>query len=388
MKCLSLFIIGAMCACALLSADVSRAQTVGELKQLLLSDPNSYAGHYELGVRYTLDKMYDSALAEYQTAIEIYPRYSLAHHAIYCTEILKDPSLLSDFAKESLPPERGRKVTEIKEHNNIAFYADPFFDQSMAGLFVKAEVFYKPVDNKLYENFGIKVYRRLDGINRFFHGDFAYAIDDLTLLIQDYPFFTQAYYFRGLAYARIGFYAEAIADFQHIIDKMDEYNKTKIVPVYLNSAHLYYMIGYSYLQLQRFYPAEGAFKSALEQDLGLFMAQFQLCLVDCMKGSFNPAIEKLNAAIAIKPDDPILHYDKGSLLIRQARFQEAAAEIKIALSMSPRYAPLYLNLARAYEKMDSTSAAIEQFRKYIQMASTRDSTDIREARSSINRLSK
>ncbi len=363
-------------------------QTKEDSKAVMLADPNDYVAHYNLGVKYTLSKLYDSALVEYRNALEIYPRYSEAHYAIYCNEILKDTSLLSELSKETPSSLKAIKVTEIKEHDNIAFYNDPFFDRSMAGLFVKAEVFYKPLEYRVNSNYGITLYLKLDGFNKFFRGEYSSAIGDLTIMIDDSPDFIQGYYLRGLALAHLGWYEDAIADFRRVIEKMEEYNKTKVLPIYLNTSHLQYMIGYAYLQEGRYYPAEAAFKAALEQNLGLFMAQFQLSIVDYLRGSFNPAIEKIDAAIAIKPEDAILHSNKGAMLAQQRRYDEAIAELKMALSIIPRYPSLYLNLARIYESNGKTADAIEQYKRYVSIASMRDSLNIQLAQESITRLTK
>jgi tetratricopeptide (TPR) repeat protein len=365
---------------------MAESQTAGGANAEVVADSNDYIAHYDRGVSFTTTKEYESAIVEYRRALEIYPRYSEAHYAIYCNEILKDTSLLSELSKENPSPGKAAKVAEIKWHDHSAFFNDPFFDRSMAGLFVKAEVIYKPLKYTVDSKYGITFFLKLDGFNRFFHGDYTGAGADFSLMIVDAPEFVQAYYFRGLAYAHLGVYENAVKDFQYVIGKMEQYNKTMVLPIYLSTADLHYAIGCAYLKEGRHYPAEEAFKAALEQNLGLYMANFQLSIVDLMRGSYNPAIRKLDVAIAMEPNDGILHSNKGAILAQQGNFNEAITELKIAVSMMPRFPLQYFHLGQVYERTGKVSEALDSYQHYIGIAPARDSVNVQLARDGINRL--
>lgn len=334
-------------------------------------DTNDYIAFYNRGVLHTIRKEYDLALRDFYSALNIYPHHSESHYAIYCAELLKDKELYKQSLEKKPSSEKTSKIEEIKNHYHEAFIYNPFFDRSLTSLFFTEK------EIRAYFIYG------LEGFTEFFQGKYLVAAEDLGVIIIHVPDFTQARFLRGIAYEKIGAYDAAIEDFNYIIGKLEEYNKTKVLPIYLSTADLQYMIGFCYLQERRYYPAETAFKTVLEQDMGFYMAHFQYSIAQIQKGSIQPAIQELNLAIDLQPKDGILYSNKAAFLAQQGQLQEAAVMSEKAAVLMPRYSPIYFNLAKMYHTYGDTAKALLNYEMYLKCSPQRDSLNREFAKKTI-----
>jgi tetratricopeptide (TPR) repeat protein len=82
-------------------------------------------------------------------------------------------------------------------------------------------------------------------------------------------------------------------------------------------------------------------------------------LVLARTGRPEPALEDLDAALALAPDDPRLHGNRGNLLLRLGRLQDALAAQDRAVTLAPRDPEVYYNRAFVYRALGEPGLAAE-----------------------------
>jgi protein O-mannosyl-transferase len=108
------------------------------------------------------------------------------------------------------------------------------------------------------------------------------------------------------------------------------------------------MLGRAYLKAGRLTDAEKTFQDALAIDPQQPDALYELGLMD--KDNDPPAAERFfRLAISLQNDFADAHNALGVVLAKQHRFDEAEAEVKIALEQQPDYEDAQRNLARIRE---------------------------------------
>ena len=78
----------------------------------------------------------------------------------------------------------------------------------------------------------------------------------------------------------------------------------------------------------------------------------------------------------------------GNFYFKRKRYKAALSRFEEAAGTDPNYAPAYLGLGRAYEKLGLNQKALESYRKYLEMLpSDKDAENARDVRRAIQRLS-
>jgi len=82
-------------------------------------------------------------------------------------------------------------------------------------------------------------------------------------------------------------------------------------------------------------------------------------LVLARTGRPEPALEDMDAALALAPDDPRLHGNRGNLLLRLERLEDALAAHDRAVTLAPRDPAVYYNRAFVYRALGEPALAAE-----------------------------
>lgn len=82
-------------------------------------------------------------------------------------------------------------------------------------------------------------------------------------------------------------------------------------------------------------------------------------LVLARTGRPEPALEDLDAALVLAPDDARLHGNRGNLLLRLGRLQDALAAHDRAVTLAPRDPEVYYNRAFVYRALGEPALAAE-----------------------------
>lgn len=109
--------------------------------------------------------------------------------------------------------------------------------------------------------------------------------------------------------------------------------------------------------------AEGQaeYRRAMESDPGSFDAQLHYALSEWVLGRTDSALHEMRRAKILNPLSPIVSNAIGSLLLQSGRLEEAVAEYRRTREIEPSYAPSYMNLGRAYEKLGNEEQAVSAY---------------------------
>ena len=358
------------------------SKTIEELETVLQEDPNDPIAYYNMGLKYTEEKQYENALEYFHKSLELEPHFSDAYFAIYCVEFAKDEKLYDQvYYDKEVDSVTEKKIDEIGSNFDYALYYNAFFDWKISTIILKENPYSDTPfarDARIFYN----------GIARFQSGNYEKAIERFDYIIKKYPKFTQTYFFRGITLGQLQQYEEAIKDFQFLIDDLEEYNKEKVLPIYFNPDELYYWIGFAYLEKGNLYNAEKTFKKVITENMGFYIAHYQLSNIWKKRGNYTEALKELDAAIIAKPDDPIFHFSKGVCLSAMSRDWEAMQEYKEAISLNPNYAKSYYTLAIILESMKNYEKALENYQKFIDRAPKSLNSFIEKAQIRIDSLQK
>jgi tetratricopeptide (TPR) repeat protein len=227
-----------------------------------------------------------------------------------------------------------------------------------------------------------------DGIAKFRTGNYEKAIERFDYVIEEWPEYRLPYFLRGVSQAQLQKYEKAIKDFRFLIDKLEEYNKEKVIPIYLNPAELYYLIAFAYLKQENLDKAEETFKKVIMENMGFYMAHYQLSNIWKKRKNYAEALKELDATIIAKPDDPIFHFSRGVCLTTMDRNWEAMQEFMKAISLNPNYPKSYYTLAVVLESIKNNEAAVENYQNFIERAPKQLNTFIEKAKKRIDSLQK
>ena len=338
-------------------------KSIEELQEALQADTNNAIAYYNLGLGYTASRKYDEALDCFRKTIEREPHFSDAYFAIYCVEFAKNKRLYAKaFEYEELEPEMKKKIDEVMSYFEYAILYDPFFDWKLSTILLERR---PRSDNPFTQMLIDRVY---DGFVQFRLGNYEKAVEKFDYLIEKNPEFRHAYLFRGIAQAQIQNYEEAVEDFQFLIYKLEEYNKEKVLPVYLNPAELYYLIAFAYLRQGKLDEAEKTFKKVIMENMGFYMAHYQISNICKMRTDYEGALKEVDAAIIANPNDPVFHFSRGVCLNTMSRDWESIREYRRAISINPKFSKPYYTLAVVFESIDNKKEAIENYRSFIDVA--------------------
>ncbi len=85
------------------------------------------------------------------------------------------------------------------------------------------------------------------------------------------------------------------------------------------------------------------------------------------EGMHGKALQRYEAAIALAPDLPRAHLNRGNALLALGRTQESAQAYAAALALQPDYAPAHYNLGNAQVRLRESKAAMQSYREALRI---------------------
>lgn len=361
------------------SPSIMVKESIGELQIAVASDSNSAVAHYNLGLGYTAKKDFDSAITAFETAIELEPSFAQAHFGAYCTKMV---FYRNEYEKQS--EDTSSLVKSINRHLEMALLTDPFIDWRVSTILLSqtpgsydADV--QELIDAIYEIF-------YSGFREFALGNYETSVAKFNRTIEIFPKFGQCYLFRGLAHAQLQRFDSSRNDLQHVIDEIKEYNKNKIVPVYTSTAQLHYFMAFTHLRQNNLAAAEDLFKKALTEELNYYMAHAQLANIYMQHKQFSSALQEIDQAIFISPEDPVLHYNRGIVLTQLRQFPDALASYQKAIELQPRYCKPYFNAALLAEAIGRKELARSYYTQFIARSPKSNVEQLQRAAEKIEKL--
>lgn len=84
-------------------------------------------------------------------------------------------------------------------------------------------------------------------------------------------------------------------------------------------------------------------------------------------GCHDKAIDDLNKAIDLSPDDAESYYNRGAAYIDLEQYDKAISDYSKAIDLEPERAIYYINRGRAYDLIDDNDRAIDDFDRAVEI---------------------
>ena len=222
-------------------------------------------------------------------------------------------------------------------------------------------------------------------INLYSQGQLKQALEQATLLLQQFPSSSVLYNIRGAVYQGLGQldasvqaynkalaikpdYAEAyynmgnaLKDQGKLVMTIEAYNKAlALKPDY---ADCYLNKGVALQAQGKLEEATGAYSQALTIKPDCATAYNNMGSVLQDQGKLEEAIESYNKALAIKPDYAEAYNNMGVTLQEQGKLEEAIESYNKALAIKPDDAEIFSNMGNVLKEQGKLEKAIEAYNK-------------------------
>ncbi len=355
-------------------------ESVEQLKEIAKTDPNDCVHSYNLGVKYLSTGEADSAMIEFDKAIKLNPHFSLAYFGNYCAEASKEPRSFGNLIDANVSDKESEIFFDTsKTALRKAFVYDPYFDWKVYAIILKPQATMNFIEGILFNY----IYK---GIQLFIFEQYDESIKELTEALEIVPNYYRLKFFRGLSFSKTKQFDSALCDFKDIIDSVETQNKEDVSYRFLNPADYYYIIGYTYLQLDSLSQAEEYFQKTIMNEMSYYMAHFQLSNIYNKRKQFEEAATELDAAILLEPNDAVMHYNKAVFLAQMKKTEQAIQSYKKSIEINPYYTKSYFNLALIYESKGKKNEAIDCYKKFIQYSPKKFKDYISQAENKIQKL--
>ncbi len=190
---------------------------------------------------------------------------------------------------------------------------------------------------------------------------------------------------RGDAYAKCGYWEQAIAEYARVIELKPTYLAAretligallqqgrpeealqecrKLLEYTPEDPNVHHNIGRALLDLNRLAAAAEAFGRALRLQPTLTAAHLSLGTALMRQGKLDQAISEFREALRLAPGRPEAYYNLGLALAAQGAVAEAAAAYRAAVDADPGYAEARVNLGTLLAGQGQLDAAIDEYRQ-------------------------
>ena len=229
-----------------------------------------------------------------------------------------------------------------------------------------------------------------DGQRNLQNGDLAAAYESYRIVLEKFPFFSEADYSMGLVKFREKDFPAAVAHFKSalLLNPQHENARTAISNVAKNKFNegnnsyrrrdlegalalykevleidesfyqAHYQIGVIQSKMGNRSLAIEHYKTALESAPNFYKGYYALSLSQKANGDIDGAINSLQAAIDINPGYDKAYGALGGIYIDQKKYDEAISVLNTSIQVNPQYAKGYLNLGIIYSEQEEYESAI------------------------------
>jgi tetratricopeptide (TPR) repeat protein len=184
-------------------------------------------------------------------------------------------------------------------------------------------------------------------------GNFHLAYLEYEKALEQKPENIRLEYKKGLTLLMAGKTADAIKQFEKVIQKDSTY------------APAFEGLGRSQFLNKNYQGAETNLKKAVDLNAKLWLAHVYLGQVEARKKNHVSAIEQYQKAVAIKPNRGSLYNDLGFLYFSAGKYPEAVDAYQAAVNRGYTKGKVYNNMALAYAAMGRYDESLACFKKSV-----------------------
>jgi tetratricopeptide (TPR) repeat protein len=178
---------------------------------------------------------------------------------------------------------------------------------------------------------------------------------------------------RGRIFFMVDSLDSARAEITTAIDGMRAIDESKDPTIlYQSKAMLMQSLGMIEERAHHPQQARAAYSAALQEDLAFYAAHTRLAQLALADNDTTSALAEMDLAVQLAPGDPALRYRYADALVHARRDGDAAAQLRKAIALDPWYGAPHLLLARIADVEQYTDDAIDEYRKYLAVASRTD----------------
>ena len=375
---------------------------IDKAKTALHSHPESYELHYHLGMLYTHQRSFKSAIAEYQEAIKLAGHVFASQIRVSSEVAILYTALGSVYSKlnfqkeaiESLGKSIQLDFNQPKAHYNLGYLYSQQGKWDLATNHLKRAI-------ELDPNF-VEAFYQL-GLGALRQNKFENAIEYFQRTIELQPEFSKAYYNLGKAYTRLknrNAAENAFAKFKELSSRekqlklyegLVELNPdvpellVSLAAVYTqqgrlddavegyrraiqlnkNLAEAHAGLGFVLTRQHKLEQAAEEYRNVIQLQPNYAEAHAGLGLIELRQGKYSQAAKHYEKSVQLKPQFAEAHHNLGLIYSRQGKIEEAIAEFKQALTLNPEAAATFYGLANAYKQLGKVDEAIEFYEQAI-----------------------
>jgi tetratricopeptide (TPR) repeat protein len=358
---------------------------LNELETIARKDSNDAAAHFNLSLAYWNAKRWDDVERELRLAVKIEPQFAEGWLALSRLPFGQRLKLWDDIFEHRVPDEFQPTLDEAWRNYERAFIINPLVD-------LRIEAAARP-PKSIYWTASEGVARIYDylfgGFDDIQSGNYESAYNRFDMLIHDAPTAAEkedlpefVYYFRGLAAAHIERWHEAILDFTLLLQNSENRHSPDSLLYYIpiETNQYRYMLAVLYQRAGKLEDAVRYYREALENDIGLYMANARLASIAEANMNWPAAIKERRAAVNANPDDPSLLLDLGKALAGSGDWAGAEQTLKQAMDANPRDSrvPYYLGIVE--QQLNKKEEARASFDRFIALAPSRYARQVENAK--------
>jgi len=385
----TLLLLATLAAPAAASAQGSVKVTVplDQLQAAARRDSNDPAAHYNLALGYMSKKRWGPADSALRTALQIDRRFAAAHLAFAYLPYLQRPKLWEEISEGKVTPEWQQRLAEARSSERASYLIDPLVDRRILGAarYRVGWLFNAGVFGEFFNLY-------FQGLADLEDGKFQEAYDRFNRLASMGLTWSDGeplwvYWYRGNAAAQLGNWPVATGDLQRLLDASVAEEKTDTtvnVPLLTNDYR--YILAIFRQKAGNLQGAEQLFKEALDQDVGMYMANVHLAEIYEAGSLWDLAIRERERAVQANPDDPSLLIEWGITLGKSGHFADAEQRLQEAIQLQPRDTRAYYWLGIAQQQLGKGAEAKATFERFVTLAPSRYERQITAARQRIAQL--
>ena len=356
-----------------------------ELEQIARKDSNDAAVHFNLALGYWNAKRWDDVERELRLAVQIEPQFAEGWLALSRLPFARRPKLWDDIAEHRVTEDVRPKLDEAWRHYEHAFLINPLVDLRIEAGARPAKSIYWSANELLSDTYDY-IFGGFDDIqsgkyesayNRFNH-----LVEDRLIASEREGFADFVYYYRGLAAAHSDRWHEAIQDFDFLLNRSERalHPDSLLYYIPIETNQYRYILGVLYQRSGKLEDAVHMYREALENDIGLYMANVRLAGIAETNMNWPAAIKERRAAVNANPDDPSLLLDLGKTLAGSGDWAGAEQTLRQAMDGNPRDSrvPYYLGIVQ--QQLNKKEEARASFDRFIALAPSRYARQVENAK--------